>query len=96
MKKVLVAGVLLVTMTIGSGCTLITRNKNVIGKYPYQAVYYSSAAVVMFFQDGDPDLGVAVLLVGVPIDIFFDTVLLPADLIGWGFGLERSRPFVWK
>ncbi len=96
MKKILVAGVLLLTMMTMLGCTLITRNEDVIGKYPYEAVYCSGASVVMLCQSGDAGLGVVILFIGMPIDIFFDTVLLPADLIGWGFGLKRSAPFFWK
>jgi uncharacterized protein YceK len=35
-------------------------------------------------------IGIIVGVGSIPLDLVIDTVLLPADLIGWSFGLEKT------
>ena len=77
-----------------SGCvgTIITRadgeGSNIIGAYPYQAVY-SDCVVVANPRDGGWRFSVFGVL-SVPLDIVIDSVMLPFDLVAWPMGLHKN------
>lgn len=87
---------LVFSLFLCSGCgTLFTRcgdNGNVIGKYPYSAV----GKDIDMIASVESGVGYTILLIApsglisLPIDIVVDTVLLPADLIAWPFGLSKD------
>jgi len=87
------------------GCgTLFGRTRaDYIGAYPGQAIVFDVWAMSSLFQGKDPErphddlerrregeMNFVGGLLSLPFDVVIDVVLLPADLIGWLFGLEKD------
>lgn len=92
-----------------SSCgTCITRNNirpaRPVGAYPFAAVWTDGIMIGHMFSGrvALPSFdmsGVESALLGVvslPIDLVLDTVLLPADLVGWAFGARRNMEPPWR
>lgn len=64
-----------------------------LGAPPGAAVATDVLLMVMAVDDGGTTdavaAGFAAGLLSLPFDLVVDVVLLPADLIGWAFGLEK-------
>lgn len=85
--------VFLAALLVLPGCvgTFLSRTDNdIVGRYPGEAVLMDVALIV---GSGDHiSERVAGIFSLIP-DIALDTILLPADLIGWPFGLRKSAWF---
>ena len=74
-------------------------NHHFIGKYPYKAIAVDGSLIGMVGQDAGMcsnhgygyGIGFGLLgLFSIPLDLCVDTVLLPADIIGWINGWDKN------
>jgi uncharacterized protein YceK len=90
---------LLGTTLSACGTILGRTHPDHIGAYPGEAITFDFALMASPFRGDAPDAGsgetdgatnFVLGFVSLPFDLVFDVVLLPADLIGWLFGLRRE------
>lgn len=90
---------LLATTLSACGTVLGRTHPDHIGAYPGEAIVFDFAWMASPFRGDSADAGggetdgatkFVLGFVSLPFDLVFDVVLLPADLIGWVFGLRRE------
>jgi uncharacterized protein YceK len=76
---------------MGTALTRLSKD-NIVGAYPYSAV--ARDGIIIKESIARPvDHGGGFFLVGLfsmPLDIAFDTILLPFDLLAWPMGYKKS------
>ncbi len=79
-----------------SSCgTVVSRvHADHIGAYPGEAILFDAWLIAAPFSGAASEPGARALLLGLlslPFDAVLDVLLLPADLVGWPFGLRKTH-----
>ncbi len=101
MLSALLSGCCAMNGTILTRTSLTGRHSDTFGAYPYQAVYEDGYAMTTYdgYATSDDKTGTTMRICGfisLPLDILFDTIFLPVDLVAWSFGASKGWRYVWE